>query len=384
MSKSKKRKFTLGEKRLLLGGFRLATLSLALIELSFDAPQNSYMPAVVLAGGAIFYSFFKLVHPLRWYTSPLSGTALTVIDILVCATLVFAHRAIHAPFALYSLNPVLTAAMMFRPGATRAITSVTAGYYTLDFFLAPTVDTLTSISSFFATYLVALGLTAWLPYLVNSDTYQHLRSSTIAEERLKLGREIHDGLCQTIYGLRLELQMLHRDIRGKGHLDKRLRHLNGLLDIAEKEARGTIESLRSFRDDRPFLSQVEDSLKCLKGQAGIEYQLEAISGEPRLDNLVKIEVLRICEETFRNIAKHSRAGEVKVTVRSPNGHLQVAIADDGRGMPDTRPAPGHGLMFMKERAESLGGNMQVFSIPGLGTEIRVEVPRKWSPELATR
>lgn len=374
---------TIGRKRLILGGFRLATLSLALVELSFDAPQYSYLPSIVVAIGALSYTGFKLIHPLRWYTSTVPGIALIIVDVMVCAALVFTHREIHSPFALYSLNPVLTAALIFRPGVTRAIVGVTAVYYTVDFFHAFSPDSLTSISSFLATYLLALGLTAWLPYLVNSDTQQSLWSRAKSEERLQIGREIHDGFCQTIYGLRLELQMLHRDINGMGRLDERLQHLKGLLDEAEKEARGTIESLRSFRNNRPFLSQVEDSLKHLKDETGIVYRLEAPGGEPYLDEPVKLDVLRICEEALRNIAKHSGAREVKLTVRAPNGRLQVNIADDGQGMRNTRFVEGRGLTVMKERAESLGGNLQVFSIPGLGTEIRVEVPRKWSQELQT-
>ncbi|MBI4285999.1 MAG: hypothetical protein HY670_08925 [Chloroflexi bacterium] len=258
---------------------------------------------------------------------------------------------------------------------------MTAAYYAVNFFSFPLVYSLQYLSGVLLTYFVALGLTISLPYFVNSDAVQRLQSRAIAEERLRLGREIHDSLCQTIYGLRLELRLLRRDISQMVCPDKRLAHLEALVDEANKEARESIELLRSIRDDRSFLPQIKDSLEHFENETGISYELAAPGEEPYLDDIVKLEVLAICEEALRNVAKHSAARRVMVRVFSPNGHLQVNIADDGRGMGNVSFAGGHGLTVMKERAESIGGNLQVVSVPGSGTEISVEVPRRWLPQL---
>lgn len=382
LNKSGKRMVTVGEKRLLLAGFRLATLSLSLIELAFDIPESSYLPGILVPIGATLYTFFKLAHPLRWYMSRLPAIALTVADIMVCAALIFIYRQIHTPFTLYSLNPVLTAALLFSPRVTLITAGVTAMYYTSIFAMHAPPDPLQHLSSMFFIYVAALGATAWLPYVVNTDIQRSLQSSVISQERLRLGRELHDGPCQKIYSLRWQLQMLRRDVGGIEWLAEKLEHLERVADEAEQEVRGSIELLRSFRQDRPLLSQLDDSLRHLKSENGIVYRLEATGGEPRLDGLVKLEVLHICEEALRNVAKHSGARQLAIRVNdAPNGRLRVSVADDGRGVAGAGRATGHGLKVMRERAESLGGSFEVVSVPGSGTEIRVEVPRKWTQEL---
>lgn len=381
--KNSKRMITVGRKQIVLAAFRLGTLSIALIDLAFDDPEKSLLPGMVIAMGAVLYTFFKVIHPLRWYLSPLPGAALTVIDVVVCALLLFVHREIHAPFTLDTLNPVLTSALLFPSKVTWITGGVTAVYYMVNYFSYPLTIALESLSGMFSTFLVALILVAWLPYIINSHVLRSLQSRVISNERHKLGREIHDGLCQTIYGLRLELQSLHRNANQKGQFDDRLVRLAGLLDEAEKEARGSLELLRSFRLDRPFLPQIEDSLRHLESEFGIGYRLETPGGEPRLDDLVKLEVLHVCEEALMNVAKHSGARQVTVMVNELNGNLQISIGDDGRGMANDGLAKGHGLTVMKERAESLGGHFQVISTPGAGAEIRVEVPRQCFQELQT-
>lgn len=365
-------------KRLLLAVFRLGTLSLALIELGFDDSPQAYLADVPLAIIALSYTVFKLIHPFRWYASRLRGIALITIDVMVCAFLLFMPREIHTPFALYSLNPVLSSALLFPVGVTWITGGVSAIFYTSHFVTFNLTDFWQHLSSMFFPQLVALGLISWLPYVINSHVQQRERARAILEERLKLGRELHDGLCQTIYGLNLELQVLRRNINLTEGLDERLARLKELLDKAEKEARGSIELLRSFNTDHSFLPQLEDSLRHLDHESGIGYRLDATQEEPHMDDLVKLEVLYICEEALRNVAKHSRATQVTVRVRASNGYLRISIADDGRGMALDGPAKGHGLNIMKERVESLGGRFQIISSPGAGTEIRLEVPRKCS------
>lgn len=371
---------SIGRRRLLLAVFRITTLFLALLELSFDSPAASLVPDIAIVVGAVLYTVFKLLHPFRWYLAKPAGAALIIGDVVICAFFLIVHREIHAPFALYSLNPVITAALLFSPRFTWVTSVANAVYYTANFFSFPVSEAFENLSSMFFTHIALLGLSAMLPYLINADALQKLKSRAIAEERLVLSREIHDGLCQTIYGLRLEIQQFYRDIKRTGQLDGEPRYIRDLLDEAEAEARGSMEFLRLVKDDRPLLARVEESLQNLQNDTGIVYQLETSEGEPRLDDIVRLEVLTICEEALRNVAKHSGAKQVRVSVAEHNGSLEVSIADDGRGIKNAAFSDGHGLQVMKERAASVGGNLQVISPPGGGTEIRLEVPKKWFPE----
>lgn len=370
----------IGGRRLLLAVFRIATLFLALLELSFDVPAASLVPGIAIVIAAVLYTVFKLLHPFRWYIAKPAGAVLIISDVVICAGFLIVHREIHTPFALYSLNPLITAALLFSPRFTWVTSVTTAAYYTANYFSFPVTESLKHLSSMFFTHIALLGLSAMLPYLINAGALQKLKSRAITEDRLALSREIHDGLCQTIYGLRLEIQQFYRDIRRTGQLDGEFRSIRDLLDEAEAEARGSMEFLRLVKDDRPLLARVEESLQNLQNDTGIIYQLEISDGEPQLDDIVKLEVLTICEEALRNVAKHSGAKRVVVSVAEHNGRLKVNIADDGRGTKNAAFSSGHGLQVMKERAASVGGSLQVLSPPGGGTEIRLEVPKKWFPE----
>ncbi|MBI2917085.1 MAG: hypothetical protein HYY01_03740 [Chloroflexi bacterium] len=359
-------------KPLLSSVFRVGALSVAAIELTFSPDEYVSVSPLVPVIGAALYTCAKIVQPLHWYQSRRAAVVLTAFDVAVCLALALIPGRIHAPFAAYTLAPVLTSALLLGAGTTVVVAIITATYYTLVYFSFPSALAMEHLSSHLGTYLTALALTAALPYTVNTASKRRLQSHAVHEERLRLAREIHDGLCQTIYGLRWETQMLAHD---KG-LAEKLGKLDRLLDEAEKDARGSIETLSSFKTDQGFLAQIQEHLGRLERDYGMQWHLEAPPREPRLDPLVKLETLHVCEEALRNVGKHSAAHCVWVTVGAPDGHLLVDIADDGKGLASPSFVQGHGLMVMKQRAESLGGHLQALSIPGMGTEIRLEVPRK--------
>ena len=80
----------------------------------------------------------------------------------------------------------------------------------------------------------------------------------------------------------------------------------------------------------------------------------------------------VCAEALANIAKHAAAAHVTVAVAAGDGRLRVEIADDGVGGAD--PARGSGLRGLLDRVETLGGTLQVESVPGRGTRLAAEIP----------
>jgi signal transduction histidine kinase len=95
---------------------------------------------------------------------------------------------------------------------------------------------------------------------------------------------------------------------------------------------------------------------------------------------VALQVLRIVQEALSNVRKHAgTAAAATVTVgRDGDGRLAIEVADDGRGFDPAAPAPAgsprFGLLMMRERAESVGGRLEVATAPGGGTRLRLEVP----------
>ncbi|MBI2909425.1 MAG: sensor histidine kinase [Chloroflexi bacterium] len=364
-----------GAKKSLISGFRIIALLFAVFQLSLDDTTHILPPLTFIMAG-VLYTAFKVMQPLHWNHSPRLSLILPVLDLSVCGSLFALSMGIHSPFTLYTLSPVLTSALLFSRRQTLITASATAAYVLFLYLDDPTISLAQHLGSWVSIYVVALVLSAILPYAVNAVSQRRLHFQAMLDERLRLGREIHDELCQDICGLRWELQMLSRDAGCPERLAKRLEYFEGLLERVEKDARESIELLRNYRDSRPFLSQLESYLDRLEKDTGIDCHVEMERTEPKLDNIVKFEVLHICQEALRNVAKHSAARNVRVTVQSPNGHLRISIADDGRGASSLKFMEGRGLMVMKERAESIGGRLELVSAPGKGTEVTVEVPRR--------
>jgi signal transduction histidine kinase len=105
-----------------------------------------------------------------------------------------------------------------------------------------------------------------------------------------------------------------------------------------------------------------------------------IEGEPRLPLQAEQAVYRIVQEALANVARHSRATRVEVSLSFDGETLRIEVKDDGRGFnPDGRP-PGMGLRSIEERVESVGGSVEIVSAPGQGTLVRVKVPASVSRE----
>jgi signal transduction histidine kinase len=153
-----------------------------------------------------------------------------------------------------------------------------------------------------------------------------------------------------------------------------------LADKACQDTRESLELLHNNRQDGSLVSCLRDYLERYRKNSGVDFRLDVPASEVRLEAQVEFELSRIYREALTNISKHSGAHNVHVKVEAVNNHFEVCVADDGCGFDalahyhDGVQARGHGLAVMRERAESIGGKFRVLSMPGLGTEIQVEVP----------
>ena len=86
-----------------------------------------------------------------------------------------------------------------------------------------------------------------------------------------------------------------------------------------------------------------------------------------------VELLRILQEALANVRRHSAARNVEVGLRTDDQALLIEVSDDGRGFDPESARAGIGLSAMRERAEGLGGDFEVRSRPGRGTEVMVRI-----------
>lgn len=200
---------------------------------------------------------------------------------------------------------------------------------------------------------------------------------TIIQERVRLAREIHDSLAQTLAYLKLtSAQMQSQLAQGDlTRLAQNLQHSHDTLADAYLETRQAIDNLR-FAPQQDMVSWLKQVTYNFEQSSNLKVDLSVPTKLPQLSPEVQAQLLRIIQEAFSNIRKHARARKVWITVREWNHGLVFDLGDDGIGFTadDVPDLSRHGLKGMRERAELIGAEFQITSQPGHGTTIQIEVP----------
>jgi signal transduction histidine kinase len=186
-------------------------------------------------------------------------------------------------------------------------------------------------------------------------------------ERRRLERDLHDGAQQRLLGIRLALQLI------RGRLGDEGATADELLTEADTEVVAALEELRSLaRGIHPALLTEEGldaALAALARRVPVPVQLDVCPG--RLPPLVEATVYFVASEALANVVKHAHATEVTIDVTRANGHIAMAVNDDGVGGADPN---GAGLAGLRDRVETLDGQLCVDSTLGNGTRVTVAIP----------
>jgi signal transduction histidine kinase len=210
------------------------------------------------------------------------------------------------------------------------------------------------------------------------------RALAILTERERLARELHDDLGQGLafistQGHAVQELLVRGDVATAGSYVARLIEAAG---EADADIRESILSLRSPFSSQGLIPALKDYLRRYEQRYGlhIEVLLPEHGLESALEPVAEVQILRILQEGLANARKHAQAHCVQVAFTLLDGRIQIAMRDDGKGFEpgnfqDDRPR-GFGLQFMRERAEAIGGSLEVHSAPEEGTEIVLVVPLK--------
>lgn len=199
---------------------------------------------------------------------------------------------------------------------------------------------------------------------------------TLAAERQRMARELHDTLSQGLTGLVLQLEAI------KAHLEAgRGERAVAIIEQSLARARSTLADSRSVIDDlRAVPAGMPEAMRAKTERftqaTGIPCELSLALGDTTPPPNTSDHLLRVLNEALTNVTRHAQAGQVWVRLEAKNNHLELEIRDDGQGFePGIVTGAGHyGLLGMRERARLVGGTLEIESGTGRGTRIRLVVP----------
>ncbi|MFA5058479.1 MAG: ATP-binding protein [Opitutaceae bacterium] len=196
------------------------------------------------------------------------------------------------------------------------------------------------------------------------------------EERVRLGRDLHDNICQTLYAVSLSLEGLRAKLGSADETSRRLDQCIAELRRLNHEVRSYLKELEPGAvQRRPFMEALEAMLAAQPCPEGVHLARDL---EP--DAITRItperapEVVNILREALSNSLRHGRARAVTVQARHGDGCVIFAVQDDGAGFDPAAATPGHGLANMQARAAALGGSVNVVSARGKGTRVLLTLP----------
>jgi PAS domain S-box-containing protein len=215
------------------------------------------------------------------------------------------------------------------------------------------------------------------------------------EERRRLGRELHDGLAQTVLAINLNLAQVRQSLSSSSaNAVLPLDRARALTQDMSREIRTLSYLLHPpLLDDLGLLSTLKEYVHGFSERSGIDTQLQIHAEFDRLPQPIELALFRIVQESLANIQRHSASPTAQIRIFHQNSILTLEVADQGRGIPNPAVVPephnsaqipseagspsattrlGVGIPGMRERIAQLGGHLDIISGP-TGTTIRATI-----------
>ena len=232
-------------------------------------------------------------------------------------------------------------------------------------------------TTFKVAVLVGIVLMTWAAWQLRLRSVQR-RLDLVLAERMRVGREVHDTLLQSLVGVALEFDDIREQLDPSAHaLRTQVQRIRAQVEHYIREARRSIWNLRSPMlqtcDMPTALRKVSEAALSGSSPVRLDY---AVSGSPRrVGTRVEQELLRVGQEAISNAVRHSHAKTITVHLSYESDSVRLRVADDGDGFDLSQighNGDGHwGITSMRERAEQIGAQFHLVSSPGEGTSVDV-------------
>lgn len=202
------------------------------------------------------------------------------------------------------------------------------------------------------------------------------------EERTHIARELHDELGQALTALKMDHSCLARDLlEGAGAsvepFVQRISSMSKIIDATVEKVRDIALELRpDVLDNLGLLEAVEWYAEEFQRRSGIPCSIHIPKKRFAVDENLATALFRILQEALTNVARHSGASKVNVTLSKADHEIVLVVNDNGRGIAeDEKTSRGSlGILGMSERVLRFDGRLEINGIPGEGTHVSVKIP----------
>jgi two-component system nitrate/nitrite sensor histidine kinase NarX len=211
---------------------------------------------------------------------------------------------------------------------------------------------------------------------------EHLRATVLAE-RQAMAADMHDSIGQSLAFAKMRLPLLQDAIRAcdLGHAERYFDDVRAAIGQAHASLRGILTQARTPMDPLGLAHALQGCVETFRRGAGVRLDFVNEAGGLQLNPDQEAQVFHVVQEALTNIARHAGAHQAWLRIQPrPGARLQIVIEDDGAGVASAAaelavPEGTHyGLAIMRERAQRLGGVLQVGARAGGGTRVQLEFP----------
>jgi signal transduction histidine kinase len=202
-------------------------------------------------------------------------------------------------------------------------------------------------------------------------------------EQQRIGRDLHDGVCQYLAAIGFTAAMLNRDLEQESPIRAgKAGEIANLLQDAAKRARDLARGLSPVdRDEGGLESALDELASSTSKLTGISCSFICVGPVHIRDDARAVHLFRIAQEALSNATKHGRAKAVVIALEACNDALSLRVSDDGLGFdPTCSERKGMGLNIMRYRARMLAGRLEIQSNSPAGTMVTCTIPRAASGE----
>lgn len=218
--------------------------------------------------------------------------------------------------------------------------------------------------------------------LENARLMRENLHAAMAGERQMMANEVHDSLAQGLTYMRMRMSMLRDSIKQGDELRafKYWNDVDGSLTNAHARLREIITYFRSRMDPQGLQHALTEIAGTFFDRTGITLEFANLAPDLHLTVEREVQAYHIVHEALANVCRHAKAGRVTLSLDRKGDFCEIAVADDGVGVPheaenaDLSDAGHYGIAIMRERTRRLGGELAIERAVGAGTRVFLRFP----------